>query len=214
MSSARNNILNRVATALAKRTEVPFPDHVQTSFAFPPNEKDLVGLFTKEFTALDGHVIFCRERSDLLENITRLVAEKKWAHVACTTPALLGNMQLGELPYINKVSAGLEADAGITDCECLVARTATVVLSSAQASGRVLPVYSPVHLVIASVDDLVFDIGDALRRVESKYKGKLPSALFFASGPSRTADIEKRLVLGVHGPKEVYLFLMQDRINQ
>lgn len=212
MSSAKTNILKRIEMALEKSTDVPFPDHLQKSFSFPNHENDLRGLFTKEFTALDGHVIFCNGQPELLENMTRLVAEKKWEHVQCSTPALLGDMQLHRLPFINNSLADHEADAGITDCECLVARTATVVLSSAQVSGRVMPVYTPVHLVIASVDDLVFDIGDALKLLERKYDGRLPSAMFFASGPSRTADIEKRLVLGVHGPKEVYLFLMETGI--
>ena len=45
--------------------------------------------------------------------------------------------------------------------------------------------------------------------VKDKYGNDLPSLITFASGPSRTADIEKTLVVGVHGPKEVYLFLVE-----
>ena len=71
----------------------------------------------------------------------------------------------------------------------------------------------PVHIVIASIEDLVFDMGDAIVKLKGKYMDHLPSALFFATGPSRTADIEKRLVLGVHGPKEVYLFLLKNEFN-
>lgn len=213
MSSARNNILKRIEIALEKGTEVPFPDHLQTPFSFQNNAHDLKALFTKEFTALDGQVFLCRGKSELIENIAKLAAEKNWTNILCKTPALVNDVQFHVLPCINN-STDEEAEAGITDCECLVARTGTVVLSAAQASGRLIPVYSPVHLVIASVDDLVFDIGDALKRVENRYGGQLPSAIFFASGPSRTADIEKRLVLGVHGPKEVYLFLMDNDLKQ
>ena len=61
----------------------------------------------------------------------------------------------------------------------------------------------------------LFSIGfvkDALLFMQEKYKESLPSLITFATGPSRTADIEKTLVVGVHGPKEVYVFLV-DEIN-
>jgi L-lactate dehydrogenase complex protein LldG len=51
-------------------------------------------------------------------------------------------------------------------------------------------------------------VKDALVLMKEKYKDNLPSLITFATGPSRTADIEKTLVVGVHGPKEVYCFLV------
>jgi L-lactate dehydrogenase complex protein LldG len=208
-SFARNNILKRIELALKNRTDIPFPEELHTRFSFGDNESDLKARFIHEFTALDGHVVLCREKSELLAKLDQLAAEKNWTRVQCNTPALTEEAQLHTLPFVTSNSGGQEADAGITDCECLVARTGTVVLSAAQASGRVLPVHSPVHVVIALVNDLVFDIGDALVLLKQRYGDDLPSAIFFASGPSRTADIEKRLVLGVHGPREVYLFLIE-----
>jgi L-lactate dehydrogenase complex protein LldG len=70
-------------------------------------------------------------------------------------------------------------------------------------------VYAPIHICIAFVDQLVYDIKDALQGVREKYGPNYPSLLALATGPSRTADIEKTLVVGVHGPKEVYLFLVE-----
>jgi L-lactate dehydrogenase complex protein LldG len=49
-----------------------------------------------------------------------------------------------------------------------------------------------------------------LQSLKEKYKNNLPSLITFATGPSRTADIEKTLVVGVHGPKEVYVFLVDE----
>jgi L-lactate dehydrogenase complex protein LldG len=82
-----------------------------------------------------------------------------------------------------------------------------MVLSSAKVEGRTASVYAPVHVCIASTDQVVYDIGDALDLMKQKYGLRLPSMISFATGPSRTADIEKTLVVGVHGPKEVYCFL-------
>jgi L-lactate dehydrogenase complex protein LldG len=55
---------------------------------------------------------------------------------------------------------------------------------------------------------LVYDIREGLEFLQDKYKNGLPSLITLATGPSRTADIEKTLVVGVHGPKEVYVFLI------
>jgi L-lactate dehydrogenase complex protein LldG len=91
----------------------------------------------------------------------------------------------------------------------LVARTGSIVLSSAQQQGRTASVYAPIHICIAFVDQLVEDIKDALAAAREKHGSQFPSLLTLATGPSRTADIEKTLVVGVHGPKEVYLFLVE-----
>ena len=95
----------------------------------------------------------------------------------------------------------------------MVARTGTIVLSAAQQSGRTVSVYAPVHICIAYTHQLVYDVKDALQLIKEKYSDKIPSFITFASGPSRTADIEKTLVTGVHGPKEVYLFLVEGQIT-
>ncbi|MBP6687047.1 MAG: LUD domain-containing protein, partial [Lacibacter sp.] len=75
-------------------------------------------------------------------------------------------------------------------------------------SGRTTSVYAPVHVCIAYASQLVYDLKDALLALREKYNGQLPSFISFATGPSRTADIEKTLVVGVHGPKEVFVFLI------
>lgn len=76
-------------------------------------------------------------------------------------------------------------------------------------SGRSVGIFSPVHIVIAFVNQLVFDIKDALQKLKDKYGNELPSMISFQTGPSRTSDIEKTSVIGVHGPKEVYVFLIE-----
>ena len=100
-------------------------------------------------------------------------------------------------------------EAAVTGCEVLVARTGSIVLSSVH-QGRIPSVYAPVHICVAFTSQLVYDISDGLARLQDKYRQFLPSLITFATGPSRTADIEKTLVVGVHGPKEVYCFLVED----
>ena len=91
----------------------------------------------------------------------------------------------------------------------MIARTGSIVLSTAQQSGRTVSVYAPVHICIAYTSQIVYDVKDGLQLLKEKYAGNIPSLISFATGPSRTADIEKTLVTGVHGPKEVYCFLVE-----
>ncbi len=80
-------------------------------------------------------------------------------------------------------------------------------MTSAEKSGRTASVYAPIHICIAYTNQLVYDIKEGLQLLKEKYTN-LPSLITVATGPSRTADIEKSLVVGVHGPKEVYVFLV------
>ena len=74
--------------------------------------------------------------------------------------------------------------------------------------GRTAPVYYPVHIIVAYADQIVPDIDDAFALMKKKYGNDLPSMINLNTGPSRTADIEKTLVVGVHGPAEVFCFLV------
>jgi L-lactate dehydrogenase complex protein LldG len=82
-------------------------------------------------------------------------------------------------------------------------------MSSASESGRTVSVYAPIHICIAYTDKLVYDVKDALQPLKEQSKISLPALITLATGASRTADIEKTLVVGVHGPKEVYVFLVE-----
>jgi L-lactate dehydrogenase complex protein LldG len=97
----------------------------------------------------------------------------------------------------------------ITGCDALVARTGSIVLSSAQQQGRTASVYAPVHICIAYTSQLVADVDNALSLLQVNHPKGLPSLISFAGGPSRTADIEKTLVTGVHGPREVFCYLIE-----
>ena len=102
----------------------------------------------------------------------------------------------------------LEAcDAGISGCECLVAQTGSILVSSA-AGGRGLSILPHVHVVIARLDQIVPTLADALAGVPRAVGGGQPSMRSFITGPSRTGDIERILVLGAHGPKELLVILV------
>lgn len=209
VSPAKENILKRVRNALSQSVQLPFPNSEGNNSLFVKEHEGLEMKFAEEFARLQGKFVFCTSKAELLENLQALAETREWSDIICQTPSLIKDLQLNQLSGLNKGDMH-SAHAAITDCEMLVARTGTIVLSAAQPSGRALPVYTPVHLVIAYTHQLVFDLKDAIARMKEKYQGDLPSSIHFASGPSRTADIEKTLVVGIHGPKEVYVFLVDE----
>ena len=99
-------------------------------------------------------------------------------------------------------------DAGITACEAAVAQTGSILVSSGSCGGRALSILPHVHVVIVAVDQVVATLGEALELVRTRHAGRLPSMLSFITGPSRTGDIERILVLGAHGPKELIVVLV------
>ncbi|MCX8092294.1 MAG: lactate utilization protein [Verrucomicrobiae bacterium] len=99
-------------------------------------------------------------------------------------------------------------DVGVSECDALVAQTGTVVVTSRSAGGRALSVLPPHHLVLARREQLVADLPDAFALLKEKYGADFPSMISLITGPSRTGDIERILVLGAHGPKQLTILCL------
>lgn len=200
VSVAKENILKKIRQALSNPVPLPFPQSEGLNSVFLPPGDELEVLFAQAFTSLQGRFAFCTDEEDLLKQIKDLKAKREWTRVYCS-----------EDKWSDALSTTINlpgCEASVTGCEFLIARTGTIVMSAAQQSGRTVSVYAPVHICIAYTSQLVYDIKDALQSLREKYNGNIPSLISFATGPSRTADIEKTLVTGVHGPGEVYCFLV------
>lgn len=208
VSPAKENILKRIRKALSQSTPLPFPKSEGGESVFQPEQQDKEIEFAEQFTKLQGRFVFCINQQELAFQISSLVRKMDWQKIYCLEDALVRTA--GSQFADRIVKTGLaDCDVAITGCECLVARTGSIVMSAAQKSGRNTSVYAPVHICIAYSSQLVYDIKDAIQLVKNRYQQALPSLITFATGPSRTADIEKTLVVGVHGPREVYLFLVE-----
>lgn len=208
-SSAKENILNKIRQALNKSVPVPFPQSdVPVGQVFTPLQQEAEIEFAENFTLLQGRFSFCASHTELAVQLQTLLGVRNWNKVYCREEKL--KQLLAQHNFDPAYSVDLPGcDASITTCEQLIARTGSIVMSAAQQSGRTVSVYAPVHICIAYTSQLVNDIGDALQQVIARYP-QLPSLITLATGPSRTADIEKTLVVGIHGPKEVFCFLVQD----
>jgi len=104
-------------------------------------------------------------------------------------------------PYdVNKLEA---CEVGITECDALIAQTGSVLVTGRSAGGRALSVLPPHHVVLARREQLLPDLPAAFELLQRKYGGNYPSFISLITGPSRTGDIERILVLGAHGPKKL-----------
>ena len=208
VSTAKENILKKIRKALSQSTPLPFPGSEGNTSVYNPSRQELELEFAEQFTKLQGRFVFCINQQELAFQLTSLIRKKDWQKVYCLEQGLLGPVA-GQLSDRLVTTDLAHCDVSITGCECLVARTGSIVMSAGQPSGRTSSVYAPIHICIVHTSQLVYDIRDALQVVKDRYGTNLPSLITFATGPSRTADIEKTLVVGVHGPKEVYVFLVE-----
>lgn len=212
-SKAKENILRKLRMALQEESlPMPFPEAEKQSVSslftthtdITPEES-----FAAEFTKAGGHFVFCNTQEDLLENLKLLAESRNWTQVLCAHKSLFSFLVNNKISFVREFNVAMEnAQACITDCEAAVARTGSFLLSSKQNHGRVAPVYFPVHIVVLQPHQIVPDIADGLKFIKHKYNNQLPSMINLNTGPSRTADIEKTLVTGVHGPKEVFCFFL------
>lgn len=124
-------------------------------------------------------------------------------------PALAG------LPW---AAAGLDLEArgakaddpiGITGCFCAIAETGTLMLCSSHDSPAALSLLPETHVALVPASRIVAAMEDAWELARREL-GRLPRAVNFVSGPSRTGDIEQTIVLGAHGPYRVHLVIIRE----
>ena len=204
-SNARDTILKKIKQALKQSVPVPFPA-TQPLPPYPALQQEPALEFAERFTNLQGRFSYCSSEEELVTQLNALTEKRKWEKIFCREAALREMLNASGFPF-NYHHTLADCDAAITGCEYLVARTGSILLSSAGESGRTVSVYAPIHICIAYTHQVVEDISDGLEKVLLQ-NPTYPSLLTLATGPSRTADIEKTLVVGVHGPKEVFCFLI------
>ena len=172
-------------------------------------------ILTENLEKLRATVVQVPDGQAAAEYVARLARERGWKRVAYHDHSLVEPLAAALPCETYRVDAPscdkrlLEAcDAGITTCEALVAQTGSLLVSSATGGGRGLSILPHVHVAVATLDQIVPTLGDALHQAKERHAGRLPSMLSFITGPSRTGDIERILVLGAHGPKELFVILV------
>lgn len=221
--SERENILGRIREALTLTAPVPGKHHGGTAHK-PVNGQatngtsqwlpfvgktfeDQVATFRANSADLKTDFHLLENREAMNAKLRELAKLENWRRIGIHGSELIlqARETLG-LPVVRTdeaydVNALESCDAGITACDALVAQTGSVLVTSRSAGGRALSVLPPHHVVLARREQLLADLPAAFDLLKRKYSSNYPSFISFITGPSRTGDIERILVLGAHGPK-------------
>jgi L-lactate dehydrogenase complex protein LldG len=208
----RERILGRIRDAL----RVEAPKHIL--------DEDAAAAPGAIFAPIDDPL--ARFRQECRINHTEFVLTSDLGASAAAVGDLLAEMPAGEIfaqdaPMLRRMepmwggravrwsSEGGPAEASqatITCAEALVARTGSVFVSSG-CGGRGASIVAPVHIVVATMDQLVAGLDEAFARLRESGAVERNSMLCLITGSSRTADIEKIIVMGAHGPRRVVVVL-------
>jgi len=208
-STTREKVLKKVRNALIYKTDNPFSNIDFDSPVYKEIVENPDVNFAAEFTKAGGKFIYCEDQKELIGNLKAVYRENVWTEIVCLDAELQYYLNLAEIPFMTDVQSFHDMKIGITGCEFLISRLGSVMVSSRSGSGRRMNVYPETHIVIAYTWQIVNDLKQALVSIKEKYPQKIPSLISVITGPSRTADIEKTLVMGAHGPGEIFVFLVE-----
>jgi L-lactate dehydrogenase complex protein LldG len=206
----RDDILNRLR---AQEREATHPPAWRSGRRFT----SLADRFYRSLTAVAGEVRRAANLAEALQELDSLLWEIKPQQVAVNDEPPLTSLDLpSRWPnlqwYVVGQSEGdlrafcATADVGISGAEAALAETGTVIIHSGPGRSRLVSLLPPVHIALLSTAKLTPD----LFTWTSNRRGDLPSSVTLISGPSKTADIEQTLAIGVHGPKRFLVILYDE----
>jgi len=210
VNSSRESILHLISVAREKRQLLDDMIHENPNDIYKSILPDPVTCFKNELELINGKCIVCENENDLYLKLHSFVLQNNFPYIFCRDSYISNQLKVHNIPFSKNDTDFENMQAGITGCEFLIARTGSVIVSSSSESGRQMNVFPPIHIVLAHVSQLIDYPEEAFSEIQKKYAEGLPSAISTITGPSRTADIEKTLVLGAHGPKEFLVFLCKE----
>ena len=216
-----NEILNSIRSHLA--ASAPHDRREQISRRLTQINADQIGvnlrqsaadLFRLSLEAVNGHCVVVQGETDIARVLTQNITDLQKTNLRAQRIAISDNPLVERLMYLTDLE--IEAltvapndifsyDVGISTAQAAIAETGTLVLDSADERHRLVSLVPPVHIAIVDASRICETLGEALALLR---QGKeLSRAVTFVTGPSRTADIELTLTVGVHGPQELYVIV-------
>ena len=203
-NEARETILGSIRSHLA--ASVPF-DRLEQHAIRPENSvilsnnSDLFELFKQSVESVDGHCVITTDVTDALKQI---ITDLRPRRIAISDRVHLEGIEAAVAPNAHDI---FSFDVGISTAQAAIAETGTLVLDSASERHRLVSLVPPVHIAIISASKIRETLGEVLALLRSA--GEISPTVTFITGPSRTADIELTLAIGVHGPQQLYVIVDQ-----
>jgi len=214
--TSRDTILQRLRGELSNYPPVGEPEPVEVWPRENPSAEEMAERFAKELAEVHGELLRCASIEDAQRQLAELAAGARWT--------ALGAM---DRPMVRQAAADLTAEmvqwakadwpprriaelsASVIEADGLLADTGSCLIACPSAEDRLLCYLPPACVVIARADQLAEHLPAAWPSIAPRAADpNLGGEFLIVTGPSRTADIEKLLILGVHGPKRLVVILL------
>ena len=205
MASPRDAILKRLRTARAS-ARIPRVDAVASLPIVAAPLAECLERFQQETLALGVECFIESDAAAVRARVQSIVGTQRvlsWdsSELPYDVGGVLVEPTLGSAPRDRQAAA----EIGVTGCDAAIAETGTLAMLSAPGRSRVVSLLPPVHLAVVQRRDLCFTMAEFFERYASQVAAA--SSCTFITGPSRTADIELTLTLGIHGPGRVIVVI-------
>jgi L-lactate utilization protein LutC len=211
MTGPRDEILNRLRSQ-ARGSETPPP-----VWRSRRHFGDLAVRFIESLTAVQGEPLHVPSLAGALDRLNELLQSLEAQRVVVNCEAPFDNLDLSarwpevEWHTVNRTPGDLRAfccaaDVGISCADAALAETGSIIVTSGPGQSRLATLLPPVHIAFIPTTRLTADIFTWT----AGRQGPLPASLNVISGPSKTADIEQTMAIGVHGPKRFIVVLYDE----
>lgn len=180
----------------------------------------LIEIFGKNLEAVGGHCILARGENEVIEALNEIISSLQ------DSPLRGRSIALSNAPLLERLMAGLEVkvdeiavapsvaelfgyDVGVSTAQAAIAETGTLMLDSEAEKHRLVSLVPPVHIAIVDAANICLTLGEAL--ADAEHGREVSPTITLITGPSRTADIELTLAIGVHGPQELFVIINEGR---
>jgi L-lactate dehydrogenase complex protein LldG len=220
LSSIRENLAASLAfDALHHEHEKESSAHIAKNVAADRSvdldANRLTEIFRENLVSVGGHCVVVGNELAAARAIQEIVAKTGARRIAISDSHVVQNLCSsisGDVEVLkNAASADLfRCNLGITSAQYAIAETGTLALESERERNRLASLVPPIHICILDARDIHARMIDVLNIVQTSSSKTLSRAITFITGPSRTSDIELTLAIGVHGPRELHVIVMNN----
>ena len=207
----------------AETTETGHGSHVDVAPDIPADanqERLLVELFRDNLEAVDGHCVIVDGELEIVHALTSIIVDLQKTKLRARRIALSDDAEVERLARlmpveVDEIAVAPDAaelfgyDVGISRVQGAIAETGTLVLDTERERHRLVSLLPPVHIAIVDASQICLTLGETLSVLRRDTEEVSPT-ITFITGPSRTADIELTLAIGVHGPQELFVIVNQE----
>ena len=208
----KEQILAKVREAVMAKDENLFKDvNMQVDTWTPFKEEDGADFtFVERFKDNGGIFVYFENKNDFIEAMKQYIVDNQWEPLCSTSMKMEAVFKDSGIELCCDYTTKRKKTVSITDCECLIAQTGSVVVTDACAGSRASFSNADVLLIYASPSQIVASMKDAIKLLKERYHNKKPSETVIISGPSKSTEIDNQLVIGAQGIRQIALFLVEE----